>query len=582
MSSRFDIWISSLRPLAGGLALKLAGLALLVGLTNFGFQERVQLLLAQGRLTTLAFYVGVWLISLAALLVAALHPSARVRWAWALPLSLSGAAAFLFMRIADNHLSVFDMLSFLTVMHEADRAADFYGGYLPEAMAVFIGGLLVLGAPVRLPLAWPRKLLCRLWWTPALPVALIAAIVLLKEGGGTQAMPAQFQPLAVASVAAAKAALHEIPARDAVRLRPSRPPAARHVVLIVDESVRADYLFWRPGNPYTPALAANGARIVNFGPAASGGNCSSYSNALLRMGADMRDISGSVRRNPFIWQYARKAGFRTVYIDGQSGLNKDPGLLQNFMTPEETAWIDRFVRFSALPAWRLDEEVLKVIHEELKNATGPVFIYANKNGAHFPYDETYPPRRVLFSPTITQAGEDNTETRVRSYLNAINWSVDTFFAHLFDTLNLRDTAIIYTSDHGQTLADGATPHCIIDNPDPRQALVPLLAITGNDDLNRRFVSGARLNSGRATHFLVYPTLLELMGYDPRKVAERHGPSMFRQGPRNVFFTSGDIFGIFRREVNRWPIDLSRDWRELNPLPRPAPAPLRAASGKGGG
>ena len=41
-----------------------------------------------------------------------------------------------------------------------------------------------------------------------------------------------------------------------------------------------------------------------------------------------------------MWQYARKAGYRTVYIDAQAGLNKNPGKLRDYMTLRETRDID--------------------------------------------------------------------------------------------------------------------------------------------------------------------------------------------------------------------------------------------------
>src|SRR5581483_4488613 len=129
----------------------------------------------------------------------------------------------------------------------------------------------------------------------------------------------------------------------------SRPPQAvpqptgiRRIVMLVDESVRADYIDWTPGNPFTPNLARLKSRLVDFGPAASGGNCSHYSNALLRFAAARHGVGPTLLTNPTIWQYAKKAGFRTAFIDAQAAFNRNPGKLQNFMTTEETRAIDGF------------------------------------------------------------------------------------------------------------------------------------------------------------------------------------------------------------------------------------------------
>ena len=262
----------------------------------------------------------------------------------------------------------------------------------------------------------------------------------------------------------------------------------------------------------------------------------------------------------------KKQVFRTVYIDGQSGLNKDPGLLQNFMTVGETKHIDRIVRFKNVPGPQLDFKLLEVIKQELRSEQ-PVFIYANKNGAHFPYDEGYPKSQAVFGPTVAQAGEDRIDTRVNSYFNVIKWSVDGFFAKLFDQLDLRDTAIVYTSDHGQALYNNQLTHCSVSDPDPREGLVPLFAMTDNQALNERFQRGARLNKNKASHFSIQPTILELMGYKKQQISKLFGPSMFVAGPARPQFTSGDIFGVFRQKVRWTPLDLSKNYIEFDQPPK---------------
>ena len=554
------------------IAIKLLALAALVVVTNFGFSDRIQLLYATSRWFTLIFYLGIWGISVSALIVAALQPKKAVRLAWALLLSTSGAVAFFYTSVSGSDLSVFDALSLWTAKHEAHRALAFYQSGFIGAVLVFVANFVIIAAPPVPNHRWFSFGLKWLSWTPAVPVLLIAAIIVLKEGGGSQAMPSQFQPLAVGLVTAIKTASQPQHSRKAITIKADQPHLAKHIVMLIDESVRPDYLNWKPGNPYTPRLAANKHHIVNYGPAASGGNCSSYSNAILRLGGTRNDISTSIRFNPTIWQYAKQAGYRTVYIDGQSGLNKDPGLLQNFMTMDETRHIDRIVRFNGIPGPQLDFKLLDAMKKEL-TSPDPVFIYANKNGAHFPYDEGYPKSQSVFEPTIAQAGKDTTDARLNSYLNVIAWSVDKFFAHFFEKLDLTQTAVIYTSDHGQALFNGKLTHCSVNAPDPREGLVPLFALTGNSQLKTRFERGARLNKSVASHFSIRPTVLELMGYKPQEVKKLYGPSMFVAGTDRPQFTSGDIFGVFRRQARWTPIDLGKKYVEFDTPPQPRPAPM---------
>ena len=66
------------------------------------------------------------------------------------------------------------------------------------------------------------------------------------------------------------------------------------------------------------------------------------------------------------------------------------------MTPGEAKYIDRHVTFGPeVPAHELDDKVIQTIQDELKHGE-LVFIYANKEGAHFPYDHNYPKEKTIF------------------------------------------------------------------------------------------------------------------------------------------------------------------------------------------
>lgn len=554
------------------IAVKVLALVALVVVTNYGFADRIKLLYATSRWFTLVFYLGIWGVSASALVIAAFQPKKIVRLGWALLLSISAGVAFFYTSVSGSDLSVFDALSLWAAKHEAHRALAFYQSGFINAILVFVASFVVIAIPPVPNNRWLSLGLKWLSWTPAVPVLLIAAIIVLKEGGGSQALPSQFQPLAVGLVTAIKTASQTRHSRKKVAIKADQPHLAKNIVMLIDESVRPDYFNWKPGNPYTPKLAANKHNIVNFGQAASGGNCSSYSNAILRLGGTSNDISTSITTNPTIWQYAKQAGYRTVYIDGQTGLNKNPGLLQNFMSINETKNIDRLVHFTDVPSPQLDFKLLEVIRKELASPNS-VFIYANKNGAHFPYDEGYPKSQSVFEPTITQAGEDINDTRLNSYLNVIRWSVDKFFGHFFDQLDLTETTVIYTSDHGQALFNGQLTHCSVKDPDPREGLVPLFALTGNSELKARFEQGARLNKFTASHFSIRPTVLELMGYKPQEVKKRYGPSMFVARTDTPHFTSGDIFGVFRQKASWTPLDLHKNYLEFDTPPQSRPAPM---------
>lgn len=549
--------------------LKLALVSVFIIFTNVGFLGRIQLLLGQTRYDTLVGFIGIWLIAVVAIFAASLQQRWPWRLGWALVLSATAAFAAAYFAISGSDFSVFDFVSLWNARHEAGRAADFYGVQLLQtAGLVFVTGLVILGFPAPLSSERARVWTSRLALLPVLPFLAIAGIVLLKSGGGYQALPRQFAPLSVAAVAATKVATQGAHARGEVAWTPDPQKRIKNIIFLVDESVRADYLDFSDNNPFTPDLAKLKANFVDFGPATSGGNCSHYSNVILRSGARRDDLTLSVNESPFIWSYAKKAGYRTIFVDAQGAVVKDPGRLTNFMTVSETRNIDRYVSLSDVPPEQADFELLKIIAEETKGDQ-PIFLYANKNGAHFPYDATYPKDRAIFGPTMTEGGteaafEDKTH-RMASYRNSIAWSVDQFFVSFFKEVDLANLAVVYTSDHGQAIAEGKLTHCTIENANPREGLVPLLAFASDPAVRQELEAGAKAGYLRASHFTIVPGVLEMMGYRRGDIAQYYNESLFTAPNGAPAFTSGDIFGMFSKDVLWHPTDLSLDYREPESL-----------------
>jgi glucan phosphoethanolaminetransferase (alkaline phosphatase superfamily) len=546
------------KPRAFG-TLKLLAIAGVLFVTNDGIGAHMQLLIDQDRLSTLVMFAAVWLLCLGCLLIAAFQPRWPVRALWAFLFSLSSGAAYGYQLASGTQLTVYDLLSLWNSRQEAGRAYEFYFNDVVVGLLVVAVGFVAFMATPPIQRASFRKALSRLSWAPAVPVAVITAIVFLRAGGGTHALPQQFTPVAMTMLLAAKTATWEPAVRREVRVDPVARPSARHIVLLVDESVRGDYLDFTPGNPYTPNLPGLRDRVADFGLASSGGNCSQYSNVILRLGGARNDLIHTMRTNPFIWQYARKAGFRTMYIDAQAPEDKNTGRLQNYMTVEEVKWIDEFVVIQNTSSPTLDFKALEMVGEKLKGDT-PYFIYVNKNGAHFPYDKTYPADAVRFRPTMSEADGGNTmAARINSYRNAVSWSVDGFLRKLFE-IDLSHSAVFYTSDHGQQFDPARLTHCNVSDADPREGLVPLLLISGDPDLKSRFAEAAGINYDRASHFAIFPTVLQVMGYPLGFVRETFGEDLLSQINTRQAFTSGDVFGLFA-DVNWNPVDVHARYLE---------------------
>jgi glucan phosphoethanolaminetransferase (alkaline phosphatase superfamily) len=320
----------------------------------------------------------------------------------------------------------------------------------------------------------------------------------------------------------------------------------RQIVLIVDESVRGDYLSLNnPSLDTTPFLVSERPNIANFGIAATTANCSTDARMALRFGSRESDFGRLIdvlKRLPPFWRYAKLAGLETVYVDAYGSAT----LLTHDMTREELRLVDDRIIVDDKPQYVRDRVVADKLRRLLSDPK-PKFVFVEKFGTHAPYDKMYPPSDDIFgADTSRPFSLTDRPNLVKHYENAIRWSVDTFFSTLLKDGVPPDTLIFYTSDHGQSLSEGTrtTTHCNQGAAANKgEAEVPLFAITGNSKWKAALSNAAEENYGRTSHFEVFPTLLAAMGYDPTWISQRYGLSLLDRIPENRirhFWATGSI------------------------------------------
>ncbi len=227
----------------------------------------------------------------------------------------------------------------------------------------------------------------------------------------------------------------------------------RKIVLVVDESVRGDYLSLNdPSIETTPFLVSQRQSISNFGVAVSGSNCSVVSRMMLRFGLQESDLVGRTQirfPGPTIWQYAKRAGFQTVFVDSYGSATR----LVHGITETEQAFMDRHVMADDLPQYLRDVNTAQRLRDLLSDPA-PMFILVEKLGVHIPYNAQYPrTENVFHAKHDLDFDPTDRANLIVQYRNAIRWSVDGFFERLLREPMPADTLLIYTSDHGQALAE---------------------------------------------------------------------------------------------------------------------------------
>jgi glucan phosphoethanolaminetransferase (alkaline phosphatase superfamily) len=473
--------------------------------------------------------------SLWALLQLAHAPRFSIRLIWGLLIFFSTCLGMTFFTIQRNLL---DVIQAEVLIHSRNflgpMMADFYSIIVQSAVLSLLLLFLIL-----IPKHRYKNVYTGL--SPLLPLTLLSILAVIQVPEGL-IPPHQFWPtLSLVRYGIARPTITYKP----LTIQPSNSSITRNIILIVDESIRGDMLNLpkKQAKILTPYLSQHPELQSNFGYAWSNSNCSIYSQMLLRSALSPEALRNQ-RQSPWsqligLWQYAKRAGYQTYYLDAQ----QNPGVLTNFMSAPELAWIDHKQWFSA-PAVQRDQRMAKA-GKKILNAPGKHFIYMVKHGVHFNYENSYPhPQGERFAPHLSfhPKAFDYSQTALqRSYSNGIRWAVDQFFRTLLTNLNLSDTIVIYTSDHGQNLLDDGhfATHCRNQHATWQEFLVPMILFTQQPQLKQRLDLQKQLLYNQSAHALLPKTLLEIMGYQQQQMPS--GPSLLRNQSYSPILVLGSIF-----------------------------------------
>lgn len=297
------------------------------------------------------------------------------------------------------------------------------------------------------------------------------------------------------------------PDRGTVTIEADSASQIRKIVWLVDESISHD-AFERLIKPQV-----RDHQVVDFGPATSLGNCSTPSNVALRSGVNVLDVTAEtdLRATPSIWQYARKAGYQTVLLDGQVS-----GPPQNMLLPPEHALIDHYQ--SMVDGMDTDRKMADAINVMLKSADRQ-FVFAVLRGVHFQYTDHYP-----------GGTSDKSKPPILQYEKAVSFSKKDVIDRLLEGVDRQNVSIIYTSDHGQNVKPGLVPHCS-SNPVWEEFEIPLVAFLPE---SRRPLFAAMTDGPRSAS-QIFPTSLVWMGYPAEYAEKTYDHRLMQPTKRQVWF-----------------------------------------------
>ncbi|VVO06478.1 sulfatase-like hydrolase/transferase [Pseudomonas fluorescens] len=483
-------------------------------------------------------FAGMFIALVFALLLTANIRHTLVRHMFALAFFISAVFFDIFTKVTADYLTYNSFISLVYSGGFILEAAYQYRWVILGSLASGLLLLLGIGLKPRRRLALPGYVLMA---APLFGVLLLSVVLFLRAGEGARGLPIMYTPLAYLNLFAYEAARDTVGPREAVNLTRQSQAVGHDIVLIIDESISGNYLdinapFGVHSNLKEPRP---GVDIYNYGYAASITNCSADTNVTLRYGGTRGDYMRINSTLPSIWQYARQAGLRTVYIDAQ----RTGGFLQNRMTELERKDIDEFVQFDQTSVRDRDMAAAQKLIE-LLNDGQPQLVVINKVGAHFPVHDKYPDDFMAYRPVLSRgqyvevadtgsrdgfSGQTDDWMLYRNaYKNTLLWTVGEFFSRVFAKADLSNAVLIYTSDHGQDLHERGNPglntHCGGD-PVEEEGLVPLVVIQGSNLHTLDWKSALARNKDRSSHYNIFPTLLQLMGYDLAAIEPVYGKSL---------------------------------------------------------
>ena len=527
---------------------------------------------------------AMFVVLIVALFMTAYIRQTLVRHLFALVMFVSAVFFDVYTRVTADYLTY---SSFVSLVYSAGFIQDAAYQYRDALISGVVGGLLLLfgiGLKPRRRMPLPGAMLVA---APVLGVLLLSAVLFVRAGEGARGLPIMYTPLAYLNLFTYEALHNTVGPREPVRLARNGQAVDHDIVLVIDESISGNYLdinapFGVHSNLKEPRP---GVEIFNYGYAASIANCSADTNVTLRYGGTRADYMRINTTQPSIWQYAKKAGLRTVYIDAQ----RTGGNLQNLMSETEKKDIDEFVQFDQTSVRDRDmAAAAKLI--DLLNDGKPELVVINKVGAHFPVHDKYPDAFMAYRPTLPRGqfvevadtgkrdgfnGQPDDWLLYRNaYKNTVLWNVGEFFSRVFAQADMRNALLIYTSDHGQDLHERGNPglntHCGGD-PVEEEGLVPLVVIQGDQLRALDWQKSLAANKDRSSHYNIFPTLLQLMGYDLAGVEAVYGK------PLSV--PTADEFTFNYRFNAR--LGAKPEWKhiDLGSIVTPSQAPTSVAAGQ---
>jgi glucan phosphoethanolaminetransferase (alkaline phosphatase superfamily) len=317
----------------------------------------------------------------------------------------------------------------------------------------------------------------------------------------------------------------------------ARPRAARDVVFVVTESVRAMSTCVAPRKDceITPFSNAAAPERLPFEQMRALDSTTAVSLAILWNGLPPEAPRDELHSAPLVWEYAKAAGIDTAYWTSQNLMFGNSGVWIHGLPLSRSVNATQIEPDATLEIGADDGALVDVALSDVGHLQSPYFAVVHLSNTHFPYKVD--PRMAPFQPEIEATGPGYEVQILNRYHDSI-YLQDRAVGRLIEGIRKgpggERTVIVFTSDHGEQMREkGAVGHTgTLYEEELRVPFwidAPEGALTGDERAALK-----RLASTPLTHADVLPTLLDLLGvWDASEIAplraKMMGQSLLRGG-----------------------------------------------------
>lgn len=286
-------------------------------------------------------------------------------------------------------------------------------------------------------------------------------------------------------------------------------------VMVIGETSRADnWQLLGYDRPTTPDLMGRSG-LVSFPRAISQSNTTHKSVPMLMSQLDATNFNDSIYYIKSIISAFKEAGFNTVFLSNQ---NRNHSFIDFFGSEADTCiFIKDYM--AGGQKFSYDADMLPYLDRVMSARNPKQLVVLHCYGSHFNYIDRYPRDYARFTPDgPAKATHHYRDKQINAYDNTIYYT-SSMLAKIIDRLKgfNGNTAMIYTSDHGEDIFDDDRRLFLHASPIPSyyQIHVPLLVWLG-DSLRASdpaMVKALEANRGKyvATSRSYFHTLMDLAG-----------------------------------------------------------------------